>query len=202
MFGVGGVAVYEEACEGGEEDGEEHEGRVFDDVAAARVLDTEHAAPGPPVGALGVAVGAPAAERATEVELPAVCDVAADALLEIAHPVTRNINARCDAADGYPRRDEDPPNLAGVCGALEVAEETMRGGCEVPEPRALFGVLVDPVDGGQVVVAADAASGAFGVPVHVVLALGDVGAAVGLGAGGRVDGIAGGAAGGGAEAIA
>ena len=124
----------------------------------------------------------PTAEPATQIKLPAPRARPAEARLQVPQPVARDVDGRRQQARRGARRDQDEPDLARVPQAAQLAQQARGAPRQQPQPLALLGVLEDPVDGRQVVVA-DAPPRAVAQPVErrAVLA---VAIAVGVGGGG------------------
>lgn len=128
-------------------------------------MHSQRLAPRPPAVALGALVVAVAAEALVQVKVAALGPARAVPELQVAEPVGGDVDERGDGADGQPREDHDDPDLAGVEQLAHVADQAARVGRQHAQALALLGVLKDPVNGREVVVA-DAAAGAFDVPVQ------------------------------------
>ena len=84
--------------------------------------------------------------------------------LHVTQPVGSDIDESSNRTDGDACEEQDDPDLTGVKEVLGVADKAAGGGIENAQTLALLCVLEDPIDGGEILVA-DAAAGAFGIPV-------------------------------------
>ena len=87
---------------------------ILDDVSTSFVANAHQCTPTPPVFALCHAVFAPAAECFVQVELSSIVDIAADAGLQVSHPITRDVDACRNTANSNTCRNEDQPYLTRV----------------------------------------------------------------------------------------
>jgi hypothetical protein len=137
---------------------------ILDDIPAS-LARTYQRSPAPPVLALCHAVLAPTTEGLVQVELSLVVNIAAYASLQVPHPITGNIDACCDAPYSDACRNEDQPNMTGICQHPKLPKNSGSAREQILQTHALFAVFIDPIDGRKIIVA-HASSGPFDIPVQ------------------------------------
>lgn len=114
--------------------------------------------------------------------MPSLGPARAEAQLDVAQPVGRDVDEGRNHAHGQARQQQHDPDLAGVQQVADVADDAAaRARRQHAQALALLCVLEDPVDGRQVLVG-DSPPGALGVPV-----VGEAVFGVGPGAGAAKD---------------
>ena len=148
----------------GATDGKYNEEYILDNPAPTARFNSEGTTPWMPVMAVRVLLVAPATKALVQVKSPVAIDIAAVARLQVSQPIARDVNESSNAAAQNARSDQDQPYLAGVGQLLDISHEARRARVEVSQTLSLLGILEDPVDGGEVIVA-DAAPRPFDIPV-------------------------------------
>ena len=105
---------------------------------------------------------APTAKCLVQIELATLLYVPTHTTLQVSEPVADNIDEGRHETSSDAGRYQDPPYLARVGDLLHIACETAGAAVQDALPLSLFGILEDPVDGGQVVI-----SNASARPLHV-----------------------------------
>lgn len=126
--------------------------------------DAHALAPGIPIMALLHFRITPAAKRLVQVEPPVSFSVTAVARFEIGQPITRDINKGSDASTQYASSNQNDPHLTGIRKLLHLSQHTTCARVQVSQSLSLLGVLKDPVNGCEIIVA-DAASRPFDIPI-------------------------------------
>lgn len=137
-----------------------------------------------PVVTLCVLAISPAAEPFVQVESTVPIHIATIAHLEVTQPIAHDINESSDGSTQHTGSDQDEPYLTRVRNLLHMTQDPRCARIEVAQTLTLFGILEDPVYGGEVVVA-HAATRALDVPVQprgILCILG-----CGRGRGGRIE---------------
>jgi hypothetical protein len=157
----------------------QHEEDVLDNPLASSIANPHGASPFLPVCTLVTSVDSPAAKPFVQVEPPISLYATAVPRLEVGQPVARNIDEGSNSSTQDACRDEDDPYLTGICELLDCAQQTCCAGVQVAQALPFLGVLEDPVDGCQIIVA-DAPTRPFDVPVQArgVFGVDQVGACV------------------------
>ena len=132
--------------------------------APALACDAHGLPPGVPIVALLRLRISPAAKRLVQVEAAVSFSPMAIARLEIGQPITGDINKSSYAPTQDTSGNQNNPHLAGIRKLLYLAQHATCARMQVSQTLSLLGVLEDPVNGGEIVVA-DPASGPFDVPV-------------------------------------
>jgi len=92
--------------------GKHDEDDVLDDVSSSVVANAHQSTPAPPVFAFCHAVFTPATKRLVQVEFSSVVNIAADASLQVSHPITGDIDTGRNTTNCNACRNEDQPYLA------------------------------------------------------------------------------------------
>jgi len=131
---------------------EQDEDNVLNDVSTSVVANSHQCTPAPPVFALCHTVLAPATKCFVQVELSSIVYIAADACLQVSHPVARNIYTSSNATNGNASRNEDQPYLARVREHSQLSEQAGSISQEMLKAHALLAILVYPIDRREVIV--------------------------------------------------
>lgn len=176
MLGIDGIFLHQQCRTACKEDPKSQEEKVLNEPLAGRRVDAKRLAPEPPSRALGALVVAVAAKVFVQIKVPSLGPARAEAKLDVAQPIGRDVDERRNDAHRQARQQQHDPDLAGVQQVPDVADDAAaRARRQHAQALALLCVLEDPVDGRQVLVG-DAPPGALGVPVVGEAVLAGVGA--------------------------
>lgn len=141
------------------------EEKVLNEPLARSRVDAKSLAPEPPSSALGALIIAVAAKALVEVKVPSLGPARAEAELDVAKPVGRDVDQGRNHAHRQARQQQHDPDLAGVHEVPDVADDAAaRARRQDAQALPLLCVFEDPVDG-RLVLVGDSPPGALGVPV-------------------------------------
>lgn len=98
----------------------QYEEKILNDISASDVCDAKSFAPWLPICTSSHAC-TPTAKGLVQIEAAAIFDVAAHARLEVAQPITSDVDAGSNTANGNACSYENPPYLAGISDKFELS---------------------------------------------------------------------------------
>lgn len=107
----------------------------------------------------------PTAKAFIKIKLASLFSLFAKPKLNIAKPVTRNVDSSSQNTDCNSGQDQDHPHMAGVKELAKIADQAMCVRGKYAKTLPLLCILKDPVDGRQIIIA-NSATWPFDVPVH------------------------------------
>lgn len=114
---------------------------------------------------------APAAEVLVQVKSAIPLSMATVSRLQVCQPITCDIDESCNTSAQNASSDKNDPSLTRICKLLDMSQDAAGAGVQVSQTLSLLGVLEDPVNRCEVVIAHPSAR-AFDIPIQPIRILG------------------------------